>query len=414
VKKNIIVLLGIVLAVVLLAGALAGCGGTTTTTTKAPTATTAAGDTGTASGDTTATSAAATGDLVIGGVYGITGKYAGGEAGMGYGTKMAIEEINAAGGINGQKLVYDIEDTGSEQAGAVNAFNRMAAKKPVAIFNTCISGYTMAQLPDIEKAQIPTYCFADAPDISAQGNQWILRPSTPDKVTPSMAVKFAVEEVGGTKVAILYVNNDFGQVWDKYMIEWLAGQKMKEVVNETFGPDDKDMTAQLNKVKQSGADVMVVVADPLTHAAILKQRTQLGLTDVAYVGSDAAVYPETLALLTNGEAEGIYSLTASVPPQDPDPKVREWAAKYKELYGIDADTIGANAYDAVMIFADAVKAVGTDGAKIRAWVIENVQGYKGMGNTYRFQANGDGGTQMTVVQIVDGQPKILKTMVYAN
>ena len=51
-------------------------------------------------------------------------------------------------------------------------------------------------------------------------------------------------------------------------------------------------------------------------------------------------------MLTNGEAEGIYSLTASVPPQDPDPKVREWAAKYKELYGIDADTIGANAYDA--------------------------------------------------------------------
>ena len=64
---------------------------------------------------------------------------------------------------------------------------------------------------------------------------------------------------------------------------------------------------------------MIVVADPNTHAVMIKQRMQLGLADVAYVGSNTAVQPQTLDLLTGGEAKGIYALTSSVPPEDPDP-----------------------------------------------------------------------------------------------
>ncbi len=67
---------------------------------------------------------------------------------------------------------------------------------------------------------------------------------------------------------------------------------------------------------------MIVTADPTTHAVIIKQRKQFGMSNIEYVGSNTAVMPQTLELLTGGEAEGIYALTSAVPPEDPDPRSR--------------------------------------------------------------------------------------------
>lgn len=99
------------IAVVLLLGLVAaGCGGTTTTASTA--ATTAPSET-TTSGTQSTTTVGEQGDIIVGAVYGTTGKCAGGEAGIGNGARMAIEEVNAAGGVNGRKLTLVVEDTGS-------------------------------------------------------------------------------------------------------------------------------------------------------------------------------------------------------------------------------------------------------------------------------------------------------------
>ena len=92
------------------------------------------------------------------------------------------------------------------------------------------------------------------------------------------------------------------------------------------------------------------------------------------------------------------------------PKVQEWNAKYKEKYGIDADYIAADAYDSVMITVDAVKAVGTDRAKIRDFILNEVKGVKGMGNVWNFSPNGDGGTQVSITQVKDGKAPVIKTI----
>ena len=358
-----------------------------------------------------ASGAAPSGSILFGAVFATTGKYAGGEAGIGNGAKMAIEEINAKGGINGQKLELQIEDTGSEQAGAVNAYNRVVAKNPVVILDTALSSFALAQMPDIAKAQIPTFSHGDSPLVTQQGNSWVLRFTTPDNVTPVAAVQFAMDELKKSKVAIVRVNNEFGKSWEDGLLAELTKRNAKPATVEVFGADDKDMTAQLTKVKSSGADVIIAVADPTTHAVLIKQRKQLGLGDMPYVGSNTAVHPQTLDLLKGGEAEGIYALTSSVPPEDPDQAVRDWNAKYKAKYGIDADYLGAISYDVVMITADAIKAVGTDRTKIRDWIMQNVHGRKGMGNTYDVATNGDAGLKVSIVQVKGGKAPIIKTIV---
>ena len=402
-KKNPSVLVACMAVLLVLGLALAGCGESTTTTTAAETTTTGGG------GETTTTSAEG-GEIIIGAVFGTTGKYAGGEAGIGNGAQMAIDEVNAAGGIDGKKLVLVIEDTTSEQAGAVNAYNRIVAKEPLVVIDTALSSFVLAQMQDIEKAQIPTYPMGENPALTQQGNPWILRFSTPDNVTPVAAVQFALDELGKSKVAILRVNNEFGQTWEELIKAELTNRGLEPVAVEVCGADDKDMTAQLNNIKSSGADVMIVTADPTTHAVIIKQRVQFGMSDIEYVGSNTAVMPQTLELLTGGEAEGIYALTSAVPPEDPDPAVREWNERYKAEFGIDADYIAADAYDAVIITVDAVRNVGLDRAAIRDWILENVKGVKGMGNVWNFTPEGDGGTQVSIAQVKEGAVEIIETI----
>jgi len=402
-KRTTYLFFVLILALVVVTGLVAGCGETTTTT--ADNTTTTAGG-----GETTTTAAPAGEDIVVGAILSVTGKYAGGEAGINNGTKMAIDEINESGGVDGQKLVLAVEDSGSEQAGAVNAYNRVVSKNPLFIVDSAVSSFVMAQMADIEKAGIPSYAMGEYPVVTQQGNPWVLRFSTPDNVTPVAAVVFAVDELQKSKIAIVRVNNDFGKTWEDTIVAELTKRNMEPVTVQVFGADDKDMTAQLNKVKSSGADIMIVTADPNTHAVMLKQRKQFGLSDIPYVGSNTAVQPQTLELLTGGEAEGIYALTSSVPPEDPDPAVREWNEKYKAIFDIDADYIAANAYDAVMVTVDAIKAVGTDRAAIRDWILENVQDRKGMGNVWSFSPNGDGGTQISIAQVKDGKAPIIKTV----
>ncbi len=347
--------------------------------------------------------------LVVGAVISVTGKYVSGEAGILNGAKMAIDEVNAAGGVNGRKLALSVEDSGSEQAGAVNAYNRVVSKKPLFVVDSAVSSFLLAQMADIGKAAVPTYAMGENPAVTAQGNPWVLRFSTPDNVTPIAAVQLALDTLKKDKIAIIRVNNDFGKTWEDAIISGLAKRNLKAATVQVFGADDKDMTAQLNKVKSSGANVMIVVADPPTHAVLLKQRKQLGLSAVPYIGSNTSVQPQTLDLLQNGEAEGIYALTSSVPPEDPDPAVRAWNNKYKGLYKIDADYLAADAYDAITITVAAMKAVGPDKAKMRDWILANVKGRKGMGNVWNFSPNGDGGTQISIAQVKNGKAPIIKT-----
>ena len=408
-KKSLLVLSLVLAAVAILGLAVAGCGSTTTT--AAPATTSAPATTATTSAPgTTATTAAPGGDIKVGAILSVTGKYAGGETGIQNGAQMAIDELNAAGGVNGQKLVLVVEDSGSEQAGAVNAYNKVVSQKPLFIVDSAVSSFVLAQMADIAKAQIPTYANGEAPAVTAQGNPWVLRFSTPDNVTPVAAVQYALDDLKKSKIAIVRVNNDFGKTWEDAIVAELTKRNMEPATVQVFGPSDTDMTAQLNAVKSSGADAMIVVADPNTHAVMMKQRVQLGLDNVAYIGSNTAVQPQTLDLLTSGEAQGIYALTSSVPPEDPDPAVRAWNDKYKAQFKIDADYIAADAYDSVMITADAIKAVGADPAKIKDWILQNVKNRKGMGNIWTFSPNGDGGTQVSIAQVNDqNKAVIIKT-----
>lgn len=102
------------------------------------------------------------------------------------------------------------------------------------IIDTALSPFVLAQMQDIAKAEIPTYPVGENPALTQQGVSWVLRFSTPDNVTPVAAVQFALDELGKSKVAILRVNNEFGQTWEELVTAELKKRNMEPVAVQVW------------------------------------------------------------------------------------------------------------------------------------------------------------------------------------
>jgi branched-chain amino acid transport system substrate-binding protein len=341
-------------------------------------------------------------------VIGTTGAFAGGEAPLVNGTKMAVEELNAKGGIGGKKINLVIEDTGSEQTGAVNAFNRVIDQEPVAIMNTTLSGFVLSQIGMIQDENIPTLTGAASAQLALdkKGVEPLFRVRTSDSRVPAAATRFAVQNLGAKKVGILRNNNEYGNGWRITIEETLKSLNMTPAIVESFEGADRDLTPQLLRIKNAGVDVLIISGDPPNFVVAVQQMKQLGL-DTKVILSNAGVLPTTIKLYQPDASNGIYGTVDSLPGGDPAHK--DWSDRYRKTFNIEPDYSAAEYYDGVMMLAAAIGKVGTEkGALVKE--MRTISGYKGIGNTYTYANKGDGGESVAVVQIQDGKLTLAATV----
>lgn len=350
------------------------------------------------------TSASAQSTLTLGMVVGTTGPFAAGEAPLVNGTKLAVEDLNAKGGIGGKKLTLVIEDTGGEQTGAVNAFNRIIGQDPVAIMDTTLSNFVLSQIGTIQDENIPTFTGAASVQLGPdkKGVPALFRVRTSDAHVPAAAVRFAVNQLGAKNVAVLRSSNEFGNGWRIAIEDTLKSLNMKPAIVETFEGADRDLTPQLLRIKNANADVLIISGDPPNFVVAVQQIKQLGLT-MKVIMSNAGVLPTTLKLYQPDASNGLYGTVDSLPANDPDNK--EWADRYRKAFNIEPDYSAAEYYDGVMMMAAAIAKVGTDkNALVKE--LRTVKAYKGVGNTYSYADKGDGGETVAIVQIENGKLKL--------
>jgi branched-chain amino acid transport system substrate-binding protein len=336
-----------------------------------------------------------------------TGAYAGGEAPLVNGVKMAIADINARGGVDGRKLELSLEDSGSEQTGAVNAYNRVLSASPVAIMNTTLTIFVLSQLVDIETSGLPTFTGAAGAALSDDAPPNLFRIRTSDAVVPAAAARYALEELQSNKIGVLRLNDEYGAGWEDGIVRVLEERGMAPVAVESHGADDKTLTPQLLAMKRASADTVIVASDPSGHVIAMKQHEQLGLS-FDMILSNAGVLPTTLKLVGPEVSQGLYGTVDSVPEQDP--RTRDWAERYEAEYRLAADYSAAEYYDGVMLLAGAIREVGTDAPAIVDH-LRSVQRYAGIGNVYDFTPGGDGGKQVTIVRIEDNKLQPVKQFV---
>jgi branched-chain amino acid transport system substrate-binding protein len=307
------------------------------------------------------------------------------------GAKLAAEEINAKGGVNGVKIDIVYEDDGGDPTKSVNATIKLIEKDKVNIimgpFN---SSCTLANMKETERRQMPQITFSLSPVITKQNNQWIFRMSPSDEVTMTSILEYAVKVQGKKNIAFLTDTTDYGTGGYIVGAPYLEKNGLKPLTNEKFNIPDKDFTAQLLNIKKANPDALLLHGDEADCGLIAKQRIQLGMKDLEIIGG----LPLTgTKYLETGGAEAVEGtiVATSFLASNPSPKVQDFVKNFTQKYGYAPEARCAAAYDGMYILAEALKhSQGKiDNISLRD-AIRKVQNMEGVQGVFNFDEVGEG------------------------
>ena len=299
----------------------------------------------------------------------------------------AVDEINAAGGIGGKKLKLSIEDATASSTTALNTLNRLLEDKPVALFSSMISPHIFTQNDTIKKAAIPVLIAGTNAQLMQQQNPWLIRFHIHDGQLAEAVPRYVAETLKKTRPAILTVSDDYGLGAAKGLATMFNSLKLKPVAVESYGSADKDMSAQLTKIKQANADILVLWGRPGDVALVMKQRHALGIT-IPVIGNSSAVARTTLANLSAEEADGAMGIGGMFPQVTTDARALAFAKRVFEHSKIPADNFALGYFDSMYLLKAAIEKVGCEPAKIRD-ELRALKDGKGLLISYSADKNGD-------------------------
>ena len=303
------------------------------------------------------------------------------------GLEDAVDEINNAGGIGGKKIKLSIEDATGSSTTALNTMNRLLEDKPVALFSSMISPHIFTQNDTIKKAAIPVLIAGTNGQLMKQQNPWLTRFHIHDGQLADAVPRYVVETLKYQHPAILTVSDDYGLGASKGLQAAFEKFKVKPVAVESYGLADKDMSAQLTKIKTANADVLVLWGRPGDVALVMKQRHALGLT-IPVIGNSSAVALTTLANLSAEEADGGMGIGGMFPQVTTDAKALAFAKRVLERSKIPADNFALGYRDAMYLLKGSIEKVGCDPVKLRD-ELHALKEAKGLLISYTADKNGD-------------------------
>jgi len=317
--------------------------------------------------------------------------------------KMLQEEINAQGGINGHPLELVIEDTVGEETRAVLAVNKLINKDNVlAIVGPSRSGTTMAVIPIVDKAQVPLVSCASAQEIVTPVKKWVFKTAQNDS-DGVIKIYEKMKEMNLSKVAIISSTDGYGMEGRKHLKRFAPEMGITVVADETYGPKDTDMTAQLTKVKGTDAQAVVNWSIVPGQTTVIKNRRQLVMTSQLFQSPGFGNIKYAQA--AGDSAEGLLFpalrlLMVDALPKDHPQKaiLTKYKKDYESKFKSDVTTFGGHAYDALSLVVAALKAVGPDRAKIRDH-IENTKNFVGTGGVFNYSPEDHVGLHKDALEI---------------
>lgn len=280
------------------------------------------------------------------------------------GSSLAVEEINAAGGILGKKIVLEFVDTGSDPGKARAAIQRALDRKPVAIFGPIYSGSVSATLKLTADAEVPQIIGGEAANLTAQGSKYIFRTSFGQNVSMPKIANYLRDEVKAKSVAIVYVNNDFGRGGRNAIMKELESRGIKAAADLSTESGQADFAADVIKVMGSGADAVFVYLNEEESARFLVEAKKQGL-DKPLIGETTLLGQKVIDLAgaaANG-VRGHVGLTVDAPI----PAIQNFGKKFEARFKYKPDHNGVKGYIApYMVKAAAEKAGKLDGKAIAA------------------------------------------------
>ena len=339
---------------------------------------------------------------------GVFGPFTGDAAATGAAEKEAVElavkEKNAAGGVRGKQIEVIFADDAGKPEEAVNVAKRLTARDNVSIMIGSISSpASLAASQVAAQSETPQIVVSGtAQKITTQGNKWVFRSPVPDTKLAGDLADFIAEKFPNVKkVAFLYVNDDFGRGGFEKFKAGADKHGIQIVAEERYARGDLDFTAQLGRIKASGAQALVEWSRYAEGALVAKQFVAMNMTMPRF-GCDGVALPKYVEL--GGDAvNGVFYTTHYSSATTADiPAAQKFIAKFKGAYGKVPDMYDSEAYDAITLALLAIEKAGSeDRGKIR----DALAGlsFDSTRGPFKFDPNGDPLLVTHVVKIVNGK-----------
>jgi len=318
----------------------------------------------------------------IGLVSEITGPNAEAGANTVNGAKLALEEVNKAGGVLGRLLELKIEDNQSTNPGSVLAVSKLGSEGNItALIAPVRSTQVQASAPTIAKLGLPTMIGGSDYGLTHSGHAWLFRVRPNDSYSAKVIVDYGVNTLKKKKWAVVFSTDTFGTGGKNMVLEELKLLGVTPVLIQGYTNNTQDFTPIVLAIKQSGADILASYTPFSTDAAILAtQLRQLGVT-TPWIGSATLVSDSTMKLAKDA-LHDTYSVSDFF--SDANPEAQAYAQKYKQQFGREADFYSSWSYDAVHILALAMnRAKSTKPDDIRKEILA-IRNFKGAEGTYNF------------------------------
>ncbi len=306
--------------------------------------------------------------------------------------EMVVERINAEGGVLGRKLqLIAYDDAGDAEKARTFAKRLLEQDRVDVIVGGSTTGTTMAVVPLIEAAQTPFVSLAGAVVIVEPVKKWVFKTPHTDRMACEK-IFVDVQSRKLTKVALISGSGGFDKSMRGECLKVAPKYSIEVVADETYGAADTDMTAQLTKIRGSGAQAVLNAGFGQGPAIVTRNYRQVGITLPLYQSHGVA--SKEYVKLSGAAAEGVRlpaaallipDLLAGNDPQKP--VVTAYKRDYEARFKSDVSTFGGHAYDGLMLVVNAIKrAASLDKAKVRD-AIESTQAYVGTGGVVNMSAS---------------------------
>ncbi len=341
--------------------------------------------------------------------FAIIGPMTGDGAAMGKqqeeGVRIAMDEINSAGGIlDGLKFEAEVFDDQGLPNQALIVAQKIGTDPDIKFAIGHInSGCSLAALPTYEEAKLPLVSGTNtAPSMCDQGYNYYARICVNDSEIMSYDTAFALEEFDLKRPAVMYENTDYGVGGKEVTMATLEKYGVEPVADVSYIPTtDRDFSAQLTTMKAANADCVIFIGEYSAASIFLKQRKSMGFEGM-FIGGASCANPKIIEIAGAENAEGLYTITPFNPKSKTNKRSVEFADKFYEKTGEVAGEWGSHAYDCFMTYMKALEYNGgyTNGDDLIK-AIKDMDAFEGCTGTISVEENGECGHKELIFMTVE-------------
>jgi branched-chain amino acid transport system substrate-binding protein len=347
-------------------------------------------------------------EIIIGEFASLTGGTASFGQSSHKGTKMAIDELNASGGVLGKKIKLITEDDQSKAGEPATVVRKLISRdRIVALLGEVASSRSLEAAPIAQEARVPMISPASTNPKVTEVGDYIFRICFIDPFQGTVLAKFA-QSKGWTRAAILTdVKQDYSVGLSQFFKEFFTRHGGTIVSEQSYSSGDKDFKAQLTSIKAPNPQAILVSGYYTEAGLIARQARQLGI-NIPLLGGDGWDSPSLVEVAGEAMAGNFFSNHFST--EDQSPIIQDFIKKYRAKYNEEPDAMGALGYDSAMILADAIKRAGTtESGKLRD-AIAATKDYQGVTGRITLDEKRNASKPAVILTIKDGRFRYVETV----